>query len=571
MGISRRWSYLGAAVASAVIAMAGASSAAQASDFDHGVGFGLGHHHGRDHDHDHDHGERDIKRVLLISVDGLHEQDLARCIGANTCPNLAVLAQSGVTYTEAHTPGLSDSFPGLAALVTGGSPKTAGLFYDVSYDRTLYAPSDTNCTGKQGWNVVFDETTGVDAENGGALIHLDGGGAFNPQAIPHALVGGVCKPVYPHDYVKTNTIFEVVKQHLPGARTAWADKHAWGYDWVNGPSGHGVDDLARTEINSIDPATNSDYTDVYTHTEKFDDYHVQAILNQIDGKDSTGATSAVVPTLFGTNFQTLSVAQKAPVAKGGGYLDAAFAPGPQVAAAIAYADASIGRMVAELKQRNLFASTAIIVTAKHGQSPSDHTKLVKNGDTLTKLLEANNFLDPNGNFGQNSTASGNLNDGTGLVGTGMVQTDDVGLIWLRDRSQLDAAVATLKANLGCNAPGICADGPQAYILYGPTLAHRFGDPALGRTPDIVVQPNPGVIYTSSTKKDEEHGGNAPDDGHLGLLISMPGIHRARTIAAPVEMTQVAPTILRLLDLKPHWLHAVEREGTQALPGFEDMR
>ena len=569
MGISRRWSYLGAAVASAVIAMAGASSAAQASDFDHGVGFGLGHDHGRDRDHDH--GERDVKRVLLISVDGLHEQDLARCIGANTCPNLAVLAQSGVTYTEAHTPGLSDSFPGLAALVTGGSPKTAGLFYDVSYDRTLYAPSDTNCTGKQGWNVVFDETTGIDAENGGALTHLDGGGAFNPQAIPHALVGGVCKPVYPHDYVKTNTIFEVVKQHLPGARTAWADKHAWGYDWVNGPSGRGVDDLARTEINSIDPATNSDYTDVYTHTEKFDDYHVQAILNQIDGKNSTGARNVGVPTLFGANFQTLSVAQKAPVAKGGGYLDASFTPGPDVAAAIAYADASIGRMVNELKQRNLFASTAIIVTAKHGQSPSDHTKLVKNGDTLTKLLEANNFLDPNGNFGQNSTASGNLNDGTGLVGTGMVQTDDVGLIWLRDRSQLAAAVATLKANLGCNAPGICADGPQAYILYGPKLARRFGDPALGRTPDIVVQPNPGVIYSSSTKKDEEHGGNAPDDSHLGLLISMPGIHHARTIAAPVQTTQVAPTILRLLDLKPHWLHAVEREGTQALPGFEEMR
>jgi predicted AlkP superfamily pyrophosphatase or phosphodiesterase len=569
MQIRSRWSYLGAAVASAVIAMAGASSAAQANDFGHGIGFGVGHDH--DHDHGHDHGDRDVKRVLLISVDGLHEQDLARCIGANTCPNLAVLAQSGVTYTDAHTPGLSDSFPGLAALVTGGSPKTAGLFYDVSYDRTLYAPSDTNCTGKQGWNVVFDETTGIDAENGGALTHLDGGGAFNPQAIPHALVGGVCKPVYPHDYVKTNTLFEVVKQHLPGARTAWADKHAWGYDWVNGPSGHGVDDLARTEINSIDPATNSDYTDVYTHTEKFDDYHVQAILNQIDGKDSTGATSAAVPTLFGTNFQTLSVAQKAPVANGGGYLDAAFTPGPQVAAAIAYADASVGRMVAELKQRNLFASTAIIVTAKHGQSPSDHTKLVKNGDTLSKLLEANQFLDPNGHFGQNSTASGNLNDGSGLVGTGMVQTDDVGLIWLRDRSQLDAAVATLKANLGCNAPGICADGPQAYILSGPTLARRFGDPALGRTPDIVVQPNPGVIYTSSTKKDEEHGGNAPDDGHLGLLISAPGIHHARTIAAPVQTTQVAPTILRLLDLKPHWLNAVEREGTQALPGFNEER
>lgn len=555
----RMWSHLGAAVASAVLAMAGVPSAAQASDIGHGPERGHGHD------------AKDVKRVLLISIDGLHEQDLARCVGANTCPNLAVLAQSGITYTEAHTPGLSDSFPGLAALVTGGSPKTAGLFYDVSYDRTLYAPSDANCTGKQGWNVVFDETTGIDAENGGALIHLDGGGAFNPQAIPHALVDGVCKPVYPHDYVKTNTIFEVVKQHMPNARTAWADKHAWGYDWVNGPSGHGVDDLARTEINSIDPATNSDYTDVYTHTEKFDDYHVQVILNEIDGKDSTGAASAAVPTVFGTNFQTLSVAQKAPVAKGGGYLDAAFTPGPQVSAAIAYADAAVGRMVAELKQRNLFSSTAIIVTAKHGQSPTDHTKLVKNGDTLTALLEANNYLDANGNFGQNATTSGNLNDGTGLVGTGFVQTDDVGLIWLRDRSQRDAVVATLKANLGCNAPGICADGPQAYILSGPALARRFGDPALGRTPDIVVQPNPGVIYSSSKKKDEEHGGNAPDDSHLGLLVSLPGIGHARTIAAPVETTQVAPTILRLLDLKPGWLHAVEREGTQALPGFEGER
>ena len=544
------WQRAGTALAIGLTALAGAISAAHAHDMDDM----------RD--------TREAKRVLLISIDGLHEQDVARCTGANSCPNLALLAKTGVTYTEAYTPGLSDSFPGLAALVTGGSPKTAGLFYDVSYDRTLYAPSDTNCTGKQGWNVVFDETTGIDAQNGGALVHLDGGGAFNPQAIPHALVNGVCKSVYPHDYVKTNTVFEVVKAHVRGARTAWADKHAWGYDWVNGPSGTGVDDLARTEINSIDPATKTDYTDVYSHTEKFDDLHVQAIVNEIDGKNSTGTERASVPTLFGTNFQTLSVAQKAAVAKGGGYLDASFTPGPQVADAIGYVDDALGRIVAELKARNLYASTVIIVTAKHGQSPSDHTKLVKNGDTLTKLLEANNYLDPNGNFGQNATQTGNLNDGTGLVATGMVQTDDVGLIWLRDQHQRDAVVATLKANLGCNAPGICADGPGAYILSGHRLAERFGDPALGRTPDIVVQPNPGVIYTSSKKKDEEHGGNAPDDSHLGLIVSFPGCRHAHTITRPVSTTQVAPTILRLLDLNPEWLHAVVEEGTRVLPGLD---
>ncbi|KIX64764.1 alkaline phosphatase family protein [Burkholderia pseudomallei] len=540
---------IGAWLGACALAFAGAASAAAVQD------------------RDHDSRPVDAKRVLLASIDGLHEQDLARCIGANTCPNLALLAKSGVTYTNARTPGLSDSFPGLAALVTGGSPKSAGLFYDVSYDRTLYAPSDATCSGKQGWNVVFDETTGIDAMNGGALTHLDGGGAFNPQAIPHARVNGQCVSVYPHDYVKTNTVFEVVKEHLRGSHTAWADKHAWGYDWVNGPSGKGVDDLARTEINSIDPATGTPYTDIYTHTEKFDDYHVQAIVNQIDGKNSTGTAAAPVPTLFGTNFQTLSVAQKATVASGGGYLDASFTPGPEVANAIAYVDGALGRIVAELRQRGLYDSTVVIVTAKHGQSPTDHTKLVKHGDTLTALLEANGFVDPNGNFGQNNTASGNPNDGTGLVGTGFVQTDDVGLVWLRDPRQLSAAVAPLKANLGCNAPGICADGPQAYILYGPSVAERFGDPALGRTPDIVVQPNPGVIYTSSKKKDEEHGGNAPDDSHLGLLVSYAGLRQGRTIDAPVLTTQVAPTILRSLGLEPRLLHAVALEGTRVLPGL----
>lgn len=519
---------------------------------------------GRDHDHDHD----AVKHVLLISFDGLHEQDVARCISSNACPNLALLAKAGTTYSNAHTPGLSDSFPGLAALVTGGSPRSAGLFYDVSYDRTLYAPSDSHCTGKQGWNVVFDETTGIDGENGGALTHLNGGGAFNPQAIPHALVGGVCQPVYPHNYLKTNTVFEVIKQNVKGARTAWADKHAWGYDWLNGPSGTGVDDLSRTEINSIDPATNTNYIDIYTHTEQFDNLHVQSLIDEIDGKDSTGQSSADVPTVFGTNFQTLSVAQKATVASGGGYLDASFTPGPQVANAITYLDGALGRVVAELKQRNLYSSTAIIVTAKHGQSPTDHSKLVKNGDTLTKLLEANNYLDPNGNFGQANTKSGNLNDGSGLVDTGFVQTDDVGLIWLRDQRQLPAVVKTLKDNLSCNAPGICADGPQAYILYGSQLAGKFGNPARGRTPDIVVQPNPGVIYTSSQAKDEEHGGNAPDDSHLGLVIYVPHEHRAgQTVDEPVLTTQVAPTILRLLDLNPELLQSVAIEGTRTLPGL----
>jgi arylsulfatase A-like enzyme len=291
-------------------------------------------------------------------------------------------------------------------------------------------------------------------------------------------------------------------------------------------------------------------------------------VNQIEGKSSTGSAAPGVPTLFGANFQTLSVAQKAPVATAGGYLDASFSPGPQVSGAIAYIDASLGRVVAALKQRGLYQSTAIIVTSKHGQSPTDHSKLVKSGDTLAKLLQTNNYLDPNGNYGQNATKTGSLNDGSGLAGTGFVQDDDVGLIWLRDQHQLAQAVKSLKDNLGCNAPGICADGPNAYLLYGPRMAAAFGDPRLGRTPDIIVQPNPGVIYTSSTKKDEEHGGNAPDDNHLGLIVYAPGMkHAGRVIDERVLTTQVAPTMLELLGVDAKRLHSVDVEGTRALPGF----
>ncbi len=104
------------------------------------------------------------------------------------------------------------------------------------------------------------------------------------------------------------------------------------------------------------------------------------------------------------------------------------------------------------------------------------------------------------------------------------------------------------------------------------MTGRFGDPARGRTPDIVVQPNPGVIYTSSKAKDEEHGGNAPDDSHLGLVVYVPHAHHAgRTNDERVLTTQVAPTILHLLDLNPELLHSVALEGTRVLPEFDHGR
>src|ERR1700724_1585744 len=100
----------------------------------------------------------DIDHVLLISVDGLHALDVARFIESHPNSALAELASHGVTYSNARTPANSDSFPGLLALVTGGSPISHGLFYDVSYDRTLYDPSNVTCQGGAGNTMVFDES-----------------------------------------------------------------------------------------------------------------------------------------------------------------------------------------------------------------------------------------------------------------------------------------------------------------------------------------------------------------------------------------------------------------------------
>jgi hypothetical protein len=103
-------------------------------------------------------GSGNIKHVLLLSIDGMHAVDFYNCAngiaGANGgdsyCPNLTALSQTGINYVATASSMPSDSFPGLAALVTGGSPKTTGLYYDVAYDRSLDAPATTTGTGLAG-------------------------------------------------------------------------------------------------------------------------------------------------------------------------------------------------------------------------------------------------------------------------------------------------------------------------------------------------------------------------------------------------------------------------------------
>jgi len=534
-----------------------------------------------------------FQHVLLISIDGMHSLDYSNCTngvagvngGQPYCPNLAALGKNGSTYRNASAAKPSDSFPGLMAIVSGGSPKSVGAFYDVAYDRSLAPPKKTTGNGvaggpcgpgvnPPGTTTEYEEGIDIDQSqlNGGAPSGDGGINSIDKERLPRDPKKG-CAPVWPWNFVRTNTIFGVV--HKAGGYTAWADKHP-AYATVSGPGdGTNVDDYYSPEVNSTvvalpvttplgvkcdpipDPSQTGSYTDSFQNIQCYDTLKVNAILNQIDGKTHNGKSSAPVPAVFGMNFQSVSVGQKLiekNVGKGG-YLDAAGTPSELLLGQIQLVDAAIGEFVSELNKQGLLESTLIVITAKHGQSP----------------IDPNRFFPIPGHGGQNGTSPANLiadllpwsespNNPDGIGPT----EDDISLLWLSQSGQTSNAVATLEAN--ATAAGF------GQVLYGASITTMFTPPGIGpgqdpRTPDIIVWPNYGVVYTGSSKKQMEHGGFSHDDTNVIMLLSNPAF-KASTVNTPVETMQVAPTILKALGLDPNQLQSVQQEGTAVLPATQ---
>jgi hypothetical protein len=530
-----------------------------------------------------------IRRVLLLSVDGMHAVDYLNCVNGGYCPNLAALGKTGVNYTRTSTSKPSDSFPGLMALVTGGTPRLVGAFYDVAYDRVLAPPlHDTGngvfagtCTAGVANGTTTEYEEGVEFDqtklNGGGPYGPTDGGikSIDPNKLPRDPFKG-CSPVQSWQFIRANSIYGVI--HAAGGYTAWSDKHAV-YAAV---SGHGdtannVDDYYSPEINSdvvglpgviaangrscALPTGSGAWTDDFQDIQCYDTLKVKAILNEIDGKTHLGNAGAPVPNIFGMNFQAVSVGQKL-IENGvkGGYLDAAGTPTSKMMDEIVFVDDSIGQMVNELKNRGLLESTLIIVTAKHGQSAIDTNRFQKigKGISTTPADVIAGFLPPPPSPENPTTPSKG-----GLDPIGPTQ-DDVSLLWLKPGASVTSAVSALEAS-GTAGIGL------GQIFYGPSLETMFNAPGLPpngdpRTPDIIVQPNVGVIYTGSSKKQEEHGGFANDDTNVIMVVSNPRFE-ASTVTTFVETTQVAPTILQALGLDPAGLDAVRIEGTAVLPGL----
>jgi hypothetical protein len=295
------------------------------------------------------------EHVLLLSVDGLHQSDFVWYAKHNPHSALARLVRKGVEFTHAQTPFPSDSFPGMVAQVTGGNPKTTGVYYDDSWNHALLPAGTTSCAGvKAGAEVTYFEQgdlnpLALDAGQGlpglpDGILELTGNATslIDPAQLP--VDPATCKPIYPHQYLKVNTIFEVAR--AAGMRTAWADKHP-AYEILNGPSGTGIQDLFTPEINSEapTPGSSNDWTTDNALTMQYDSYKVHAILNEIDDYDHTGATKVGTPAIFGMNFQTVSTAEKLPTSDGlaGGYLADGATAGSLLARALTISTRRSGR------------------------------------------------------------------------------------------------------------------------------------------------------------------------------------------------------------------------------------
>jgi hypothetical protein len=456
--------------------------------------------------------------------------------------------------------------------VTGGNPGVTGIYYDDTFNHDVFPAGTKNCSGPvPGGEVAYTEAddinqNSIDAGQGltglpGSILRMTGHPlqVINPANLP--VNPKTCRPIDPNQYLKVNTIFNVARQH--GLRTAWSDKHP-AYQVLSGPSGTGVQDYFTPEINSqaIGFAPGNDWTTDNAATIQYDTYKVQAVLNEIDGLDHSGTHRVGVPGIFGMNFQTVSTAQKLPASDGlaGGYLPGGTVPGPLLTRALSYVNAEIGAMVARLRARGLADSTAIIISAKHGQSPTDPGALARVPDG--PIIDAINAAWKAAHKGAGDLV---------IFST----DDDVMQLWLSDRSQAaaDFAKSYLLAHSAAgnsvngNPVTVSASGLKA-VYAGAASAAFFGVPAGDpRHPDVLGIVQHGVVYTGGKGKIAEHGGDDPQDRNVPILVVLPGLRDGRVIRATVETTQIAPTILALLGLNPRELAAVRIEHTRVLPGL----
>jgi hypothetical protein len=475
-----------------------------------------------------------IKHVLVISIDGMHSQDLAKWVANNPGSVLASLTKTGVNYSNAVTTQPSDSIPSTVGIFTGASPSLGGMYYDDAWHR-VWAPSISSkatCTPNVPNGTVIDLKQGIDVNP----TLIDSGG-IDPNKLPRDPFNN-CNPIYPQDMLRVNTVFEVVK--AAGMYTAYSEKRP-SYDFLNGKTG-GVIDLYTPEINGVSLLN-------LAAIEGFDQLRVNSIINEINEFNHDGTQEAPKPALFGMNFQSVNSAKKA--SSTSGYTDTSGNFDAMMLNAMNYVDNALGSIVSALNAQTILDSTVIVITAKHGESPLGPTRTIV-------MFDANN--PGNGPIGAALSAAGiQFNRITAKTST---------LIWLKDSGQTPGAVTALSmaSNLAPFLKQVLSFGNRLPFPQ-PGTGTNNTDPA---PPDIVLWMNDGVNFEPSVNSTThaEHGGFGQFETHVPLLVSHSSWSPVSVTGTgpldTVDTRRIAPTVLTLLGLDPNSLQAVQIEHTQVL-------
>jgi Sulfatase len=426
-----------------------------------------------------------------------------------------------------------------------------GIYYDDEYSHGVFPAGTTNCSGPApGGDVIYDSPDDK-LPAVPDLLHNGSGNTF-----PSFDEGG---SIYPGGVDKNPALIMNLSPHPQSGLN---------------PATYPVNP------NGVPYPVDGAWTDDNAATKQYDSYKVQAVINWINGYMHSGKGPKVgTPAIYGMNFQTVSTAEKlksspavliGPNKDGrytegpplrGGYItvDGQQVPGPLLQSALNYVNAALQRMADTIQADGEADSTAIILTAKHGQSPLNDNQLqrINDGPIIA---------------GVNAAWAAEHPGSPTLV---VQEADDDGLLWwLTDRSQ--AATDFVKNYLWAHtAPAVNYAGQTITVQHsglrkifaGHQSANFFGVPFSDpHHPDVFGIAQVGTIYTTGSKI-AEHGGDNPGDRDVPLVVYAPGIVQPRQSNRPVETTQIAPTILKLLGLSPRSLEAVRREGTQVLPGL----
>jgi len=200
-------------------------------------------------------------------------------------------------------------------------------------------------------------------------------------------------------------------------------------------------------------------------------------------------------------------------------------------------DADLARIEAAYQKAGILNRTLFVITADHGMMPIDR------------------FIP--------STVVSNAVSQAGTTAPD-IASNTADYVWLADPTKAQTVADNV---LRVNDSGIQSayylttqNGTPKYVSANPSSvsvaeenANQYLLDALlnGHQPAVVVFGKEGATFSDPTSKwKADHGGNSWESQHIPLILAGPGIRQGVVTSAPVELQDVAPTVLTAMGVAP---------------------